>query len=73
MRKLTVSLDEDAAALLSELAGGPRKQGAFIAAAVRAEAHRRQAVADLPAEVESLQRKVGTLEQRLMAIEQRSH
>jgi hypothetical protein len=37
-RRLNVMLDDDAAALLVQLAGGERKQGAFLSTLIRATA-----------------------------------
>lgn len=38
MKKVTIALDDEAAALLIQLAGGPRKQGVYISRLVRAQA-----------------------------------
>lgn len=38
-RRLNVMLDDDAAALLVQLAGGERKQGAYLSSLIRTAAH----------------------------------
>ena len=65
VHKITLVLADDAADLLRQWAGTPRKQGEFVTGLIKAEAARRLAVADLPAEVERLRREVQALNERL--------
>ncbi|MGI8588310.1 MAG: hypothetical protein ACR2M0_11590 [Chloroflexia bacterium] len=71
-RKVTVHLDEEAADLLREWAGTPRKMGDFLTKLIQAEAARRMAATDLPVEVARLRRDMAVLEERVSALEARS-
>lgn len=67
-KRLMTVLDDDAAELLIELAGSPRKQGEFLSALIRSEAQRRRAES-LPTEVDALRRDLSALERRIAALE----
>jgi hypothetical protein len=58
----TVKLDPDAAALLVELAGSPRKQGAFLSDLIREAGVRQENSKHLPPEIASLLERIQRLE-----------
>src|SRR5689334_5959579 len=64
----TVKLDPDAAELLVQLAGSPRKQGAFLSDLIRAAAASKSAsgaVSESKSDSDLLQQRVQTLEEEV--------
>lgn len=65
-RDVKLALDEDAADMLLELAGGPRKQGDFVSQLVRAAYEQRHTdEPDLRAQVAEVMRRLAEVEAQL--------
>jgi hypothetical protein len=67
-REVKLTLDADAADLLLDLAGGPRKQGEFVSKLIRAAASGQVPNLDVLDRILSLERELSTIGQELAQV-----